>query len=107
MTHDTLQERLISEMEKEFDKRFTAVDWSEKRSLIDIAGLDLLPDLKDFIKKHTLHTIEQTIKEGCGNRYKMPDGTTPEIVFIGMYKDNQYYQEALTDTQHALRGIIG
>ncbi len=32
-----------------FRKRFTAVDWSEKRKLIDIVGLDLLPDLEAFI----------------------------------------------------------
>lgn len=51
--------------EERFDKRFTAVDWSEKRALIDIVGLDLLPHLKSFIA-HELRTAREEERERIG-----------------------------------------
>ena len=55
-THDSEE---AEGWELKFDKRFTALDWSEKRQLIDIVGLDLLPDLKAFIKETRAEAYQQ------------------------------------------------
>lgn len=97
MTHNTLQERLMSEAEKIIADKISECDggWSPRFEPV-------LEDLDQII----LHTVEQTIKEERKRIKKdLKDAWAPDSWGIDyIYKER--FLQALTDTQHALRGII-
>jgi hypothetical protein len=84
----TLQERLKSEAIEKYGESDFA--WNDLETLI-------------------LHTIEETIKEGCAVVEGMRKPISVDDLEVNdiheIYKDG--FNAALTDTQHALRGIIG
>ena len=71
---------------------------------------DTIQSVLEAIKAHDLHTIEQTIKEERELFKKLLDRY--EIISTGIDSDptgsvsKKHIITALTDTQHALRGII-
>ena len=92
----TLQERLTSEAKEKIRIKYDLRYFDGSTYAV---GEEFQKDLNQII----LHTIEQTIKEGCAKIQSMKD-----IYGLGdaLYESENDYNQALTDTQHALRGII-
>lgn len=106
MTQPTLPERLTSGWEAEFDQKFS--DYFKGISVVQYndAGVNIgffqdIEVVKAFIKKHTLHTIAQTVEEVEVAIKKLEKESEKFVLFQKIH-----YQSSLTDTQHALRGII-
>lgn len=88
----TLQERLINEAREKHKRAMF-----DYRNECGCGEIQLTKVLDQII----LHTIEQTIKE---ERERIVEW----LKYEGYdYEDNQALYKTLTDTQHALRGIIG
>jgi hypothetical protein len=90
----TLQERLVSEGRKMLGEP------AEGYSHYNVDGCT--------VDQIILHTIEETIKEGCevveGMKRPVSIEDRVESAFGSLEEDNR--NQALTDTQHALRGIM-
>ena len=93
----TLQERLMSE----FDKKFEGT-YMEDMYRDEVDGEVQMVQLGTEVKRFILHTIEQTIKEG----EKVIETLREEHNIPCQPDEVLDYEQALTDTQHALRGII-
>lgn len=106
----TLQERLVSEAREQYQQGVARALTTETYSI------------EQCLQEIILHTIEQTIKEGEKNMSGAIDLIRDRINYnkpgIGRYPqvDKEVetliwcqfqIEKALTDTQHALRGIIG
>jgi hypothetical protein len=97
----TLQERLMIRASAELRTITLALNSENEETLIVISH----EKLEQIIR----HTIEETIKEGCENLPKAqeePPHAGYTAVEAGMYSYAKGYNQALTDTQHALRGIM-
>lgn len=112
----TLQERLVSEVEENLEEVVAEalgykMDDGEWKAYDFYGNLERITDdtrletIMEAIRKHTLHTIEQTIKEGCDEAEKIKKDYK-DTWFGDDEADRQNYNNGVTDSQHALRGII-
>lgn len=92
----TLQERLINEAREKHKRAMF-----DYRNECGCGEIQLTKVLDQII----LHTIEQTIKEGCDEAEKIKKDYK-DTWFGDDEADRQNYNNGVTDSQHALRGII-
>lgn len=90
-----LQERLMSEA---IEKLEGLVQWETPEHETEV---------KEWLKTLILHTIEQTIKEVLALAPGFQSSITHEVTYDAGVTEYMARIKAVTDTQHALRGIIG
>lgn len=109
----TLQERLVSEA-REKDRLWIGNTYGTFLSEFPHQKKQLYFTMEEVLKirdQIILHTIEQTIKEGIEvlPKRKVENATSHVETYDNFITRNSEcigYNQALTDTQHALRGII-